>query len=221
MCVGIQAYDQYVGHSKKLIERREFHSDRKRNSTFRPEIGGSNVNRYIVKPAPDTWVSYGKWLAHPRDPWFFQDERIVIREITGVHPRRIVGAIIDDDSVPYKSVLVVKLSTEQLIGNLDHYSLLAILNSTFTSWVLPFVANKQEKKVFPRVSLMDLKKLPIAKSLNLTTQKSLSALSRKQVIHCKKHGETSVALDREIDQHVYSLYGLTPDEIKVVENASR
>jgi hypothetical protein len=27
--------------------------------------------------------------------------------------------------------------------------------------------------------------------------------------------------DRRIDRHVYALYGLTPEEIKIVEDASR
>lgn len=29
------------------------------------------------------------------------------------------------------------------------------------------------------------------------------------------------ALEREIDQHVYRLYGLTPEEIKIVEEGTR
>ena len=151
MCVGIQAYDQYSGHSKKLIAERRFHSNKKLNATFRPEISGRDVCRYLVTIPRDAWVSYGEWLAHPRDAWFFDSERIVIREITGVHPKRIVGAIVNNNSVPYKSVLVIKLSPDQMGCDFDHYSLLAILNSTLISWILPYVANKQEKKTFKRL----------------------------------------------------------------------
>ena len=31
----------------------------------------------------------------------------------------------------------------------------------------------------------------------------------------------SAALEREIDQRVYALYGLTPDEVKIVEDSTR
>ena len=33
-------------------------------------------------------------------------------------------------------------------------------------------------------------------------------------------GADTIALEREIDRHVYALYGLTPDEIKLVEGSS-
>ncbi len=38
----------------------------------------------------------------------------------------------------------------------------------------------------------------------------------------KKHpAANTTALEREIDQQVYALYGLTPEEIKIVEEASK
>jgi hypothetical protein len=40
--------------------------------------------------------------------------------------------------------------------------------------------------------------------------------------HSKACGApTASALEREIDQQVYTLYGLTPEEIKIVEEASQ
>jgi hypothetical protein len=42
-------------------------------------------------------------------------------------------------------------------------------------------------------------------------------LSAKQ----RDAGADVSALEREIDQHVYALYSLTPDEIKIVEDSAR
>jgi hypothetical protein len=220
MCVGVQAYDKYAGQSEEVIKKRIFHSNKKKDKTFRPEIGGKNIIRFFVTPNGDEWISYGDWLAHPRNPWFFQGERIVIREITGAHPRRIVCSLVDDNSIPYKSVLVVKIEDDQLSQNWSHAALTAILNSSLISWILPLICNKQEKKVFPRVSLLDLKKMPIAKSHNSSMVKEFATLTKAQAAHCAKHGEASLTLDKQIDALVYKLYDLSPEEIKLVEESS-
>lgn len=39
--------------------------------------------------------------------------------------------------------------------------------------------------------------------------------------HDKRAGFTSFATDREIDQLVYELYGLTDEEIKIVEGSAQ
>ena len=55
-----------------------------------------------------------------------------------------------------------------------------------------------------------------------TAAKAGSALAER-VLAAKRAdpaADTS-ALEREIDQRVYALYGLTPDEIKIVEDSTR
>jgi hypothetical protein len=40
-------------------------------------------------------------------------------------------------------------------------------------------------------------------------------------VECDASAADVSALEREIDQHVYRLYGLTPEEIKIVEEGTR
>ena len=72
----------------------------------------------------------------------------------------------------------------------------------------------------PQIRLEDLKALPV-KMANLEEQALF--IDRATIILTTKKknlaADTS-ALEREIDQQVYALYALTPEEIKIVEEAS-
>jgi hypothetical protein len=66
-----------------------------------------------------------------------------------------------------------------------------------------------------------LKLLPLPK-VDSTKQAPIARLVREVTAAKEKHpaADTS-ALEREIDQQVYALYGLTPEEIKIVEDAAK
>jgi type I restriction-modification system DNA methylase subunit/uncharacterized short protein YbdD (DUF466 family) len=221
MCVGVQAYDSYVGQEKSIIENRAFHSEYQKNKTFRRELSGREVSRYWSNWTKNAWLSYGDWLAHPRDPWFFEGVRIVVREITGNHPNRIMATIIEEDYVTYKTVLNLKIEDSEAGGAWSHLALVGLLNSTLFSWVFGLIANKQEKKVFPRISLFDLKRLPIVKSPNRNLIKKISDLATRQLKFANSNQSSDPDIDAEIDQQVYALYGLTPEEIAIVEGGAK
>lgn len=79
---GLIPYDKYRGHSPETIKNRIWHSDYKKDETYRKELQGRDLNRYHLKWNGKKWISYGEWLAAPRKPEFFRNERILIREIT-------------------------------------------------------------------------------------------------------------------------------------------
>jgi hypothetical protein len=49
----------------------------------------------------------------------------------------------------------------------------------------------------------------------------IAAVNRILAAKAKDPDADTTALEREIDQRVYALYGLTPDEIKIVEDSTR
>jgi len=220
MCVGVQAYDSYVGQDKSIIESRAFHSDHQKDGNFRRELSGRDVNRYWSSWDRESWISYGKWLAHPRDPWFFDGERIIIREITGVHPQRILASITGADFVTYKTVLNLKIGDQDIKSKWSLVALLGLLNSTLFSWVFGLIANKQEKKAFPRISLFDLKRLPVVRDPDQNLLQEIADLVEAQVKSAQSTKTTQPETDVKIDQLVYALYGLTPDEIAIVESVN-
>jgi hypothetical protein len=82
---GINPYDAYRGQDPEIIKNQLYHSTYKKDDTFVPEIRGRHLNRYEVLWDGQSYVSYGSWLAAPREPRFFSGHRLICRQILGSH----------------------------------------------------------------------------------------------------------------------------------------
>lgn len=95
------------------------------------------------------------------------------------------------------------------------YYLLGIINSKLITF---YMLNKGWIKIAPgktpQIRVDDVKKIPIA-TLYTSKQNEISELV-KNIIQNKNSYDTS-KLEHEIDYHVYDIYGLTEEEIGVVE----
>lgn len=92
-------------------------------------------------------------------------------------------------------------------------ALLAFLNSSLVNWLF------RTRFLNVAIKAEYLKDLPLP-PLNAQQTKQLITLVDR-ILAAKRanaNADTS-ALEREIDQHVYALYGLTPEEIQIVEGA--
>ena len=112
--------------------------------------------------------------------------------------------------------------------------LLALINSTLISWFHRLSSPKGTRKAFPKVLIGDIRNFPIpAISLSELVDKAKHDHIVKFVEQMLKAKEELAAakldsdvqrlelrcatLDRQIDEAVYELYGLTEEEIKIVE----
>jgi hypothetical protein len=155
----------------------------------------------------------------------------LIREISGPKPHSIFGAYVEETYCHYKTILNVNPSDKTTFSM---KFLLGILNSRLISFLYPFVSNKLVAQAFPRLSVGDVKRLPIAAiDVKNRTDKSrhdkLVMLVDKMLgLMPKLRAATSdsekaplqnavTATDQQIDALVYDLYGLTPEEIALVE----
>ena len=99
---------------------------------------------------------------------------------------------------------------------IDNKYLIAVLNST----LLDFYNKKKNitnQQGFPQILMTDLQGLPI-KVVSKSQQQPIITLVDR-ILEAKKldpQSDTSV-LEAEIDRLVYDLYGLTEDEIRIVE----
>ncbi len=96
--------------------------------------------------------------------------------------------------------------------------LLAILNSTLINYIYKQIT-QEENRVFAEVKPINVRKLPIIKCSN-DKQKNLIKLV-DQILNAKKQNPAvdTTNLESQIDQLVYQLYNLTPEEIKIVEGS--
>ncbi len=228
--LGTQAYNSSK-HTKVQIEKRVFHSKKKLGKDYLKELSGSDVGRYTIDWKRKEWIKYGPWLHDYRPMNWLSGPRILIREIIAKDFYRICGSYVEETYCNYKTILNV-IYGEDKSASMKYY--LAILNSRLLSWILPLVSNKIVKDSFPRMSVGDLKQLPIRTidfsnpaekkmhdDLVSLVEKMLELNKQLQKAHFDSEKEPIerqiAATDKKIDDLVYQLYRLTEEEIKIVE----
>jgi len=97
-------------------------------------------------------------------------------------------------------------------------SLIRILNCRVIHWFYK-ATTAESGKVFAQVKIALLRKLPIL-NVNKGQQKSIIDLSDKILTTKKSNPQADTTdLETEIDRLVYELYGLTEEEIQIVEES--
>jgi hypothetical protein len=154
------------------------------------------------------------WCLHwPRYPELFSGRKIVMRQTADS-----IRATIDDGSFfVLNSILVLKLKPDAPIS---YEATLAILNSALNKFIYRNLT-QEEGRTFAEVKPKNVRKLFIPK-LNAKEAQSLEKVVERILSAKRRDAEADVsALEREIDQQIYALYGLTPEEKLIVEDAAK
>lgn len=232
--LGCQAYNSSK-HTRQQIADRVFHSTTKKTAEYLPELAGNDVSRYEIVRRRGEWIRYGPWLHDYRPLDWLEGPRILIREIPARPPYGIQAAYVEETYCNYKTILNVNPSKST---EFSMKYLVGLLNSRLLSFLFPYVSNKMVAASFPRLSVGDLKRLPIRtisfsesddkarhdRMVQLVTQmlEAKQQLAAAQTERDKTFYESKCAsLDRQIDNLVYELYDLTPEEIAIVEEESK
>ncbi|MCK9639845.1 MAG: Eco57I restriction-modification methylase domain-containing protein [Prolixibacteraceae bacterium] len=209
---GIKVYQKGKGYPPQNGSEsldKIYHSKIKVDQNYKPFIGGSDISPYLINWS-DSYINYGPWIAEPRNPeWFKAIPRIVVREITA--KGRIYAAFIEEESVFSNSVDGIRSKTNNINQLLQ---LLGVLNSKFAAYYHLSSSSNSQKDAFPKVLLQNLRDFPFEPKVD---NQIVSLVS--QVIEQKRDNTLAdtTALESEIDRLVYQLYGLTDEEIKIVE----
>jgi len=274
---GIKPYQVGKGipkQTREIVTIKNFTSDHKINDTYINCIVGSDFQRYRLLREPTMFLSYGSWLAEPRENApFFDEQKIILRQTSD----SLIGFFDDQKRINLNNVYNVGSLNKQF----DLRYILALLNSKLLNHLYQNIS--QEKgRTFAEVKKNYLEKLPIA-NIELVQQESLIDLVSKILISnsdlfkyearfkkliqtelkletlpnkfnrwwkldfasfistlkinpslqqkdellslfekyrtvCSQLDEQIQKIDREIDQIVYELYKLTPEEIGIVES---
>jgi len=221
---GIKAYQKGKGKPvQKGFESEQmlFHSDNKKSNTYKPLIGGKEINRYLHN-WKGVYINYGIWLAEPRQPHWFIGERILVREVTtnGI----IQASLVKDDFVFSNSVDGIKLKSKDI----GIKYLLGIINSKLISFYHSNTSANAFKGSFPKVLLHDLREIPIPKA-DLIFQQEMEKIVSQLLQLYKEKTESKLNTQLEIlknkidycenriNEIVYKLYGLTKEEIEIIE----
>lgn len=215
---GLIPYDKYRGHSPEIIKNRIWHSDFKKDETYRKELQGKDIDRYVLRWNGKTWISYGEWLAAPRKPEFFRAERILVREITNP---RILAAYTNEEYYNTPSIINIINFKE-----IEIKYVLAVLNSKMMSFYHINTSPKAMKGLFPKILVNDLRNMPIVKIDNKIEEQvrelvdKIINISKSDVNDQNKDNLKKLEFyNRCIDEIIYKIYKLDDNDIKIIEES--
>lgn len=224
---GLQAYERGRGTPKQTASDVENHiydrSDRLDDSCHR-YLEGGDVGRYKLSWS-GMWMSWGPWLSQPRELAIFQRPRLLIREITAKPPRRLYAAFTNEDFLSNKSVITILHHDDD---EDELRALLGLLNSKVISFYYQGRAVKGARKLFPKIVINNLREFPLPPKWDAAkiSGKVAEIMSWQERLGQTRSPEEQVlarrsiqALDEEIDELVYSLYGVSSEQRKQIEES--
>lgn len=197
-----------TGDDKKYL------SNSSSDSSWKQTIRGKDIERFATH-YPNLYVNYlPDKLACPRTKTIFEvDEKLLMRR-TADKPI----ASYDDRSI-YNLHTLYSCRTN---NNRYHLLfLLGLINSRLFTYIYRQKLGTEVGRTFAEIKIVYIRKLPVA-TLSLSRQEAFVNVVKK-IIQLKKNTaekdlkELSTYED-QINQMVYKLYRLTPDEIEIIEN---
>lgn len=205
---GLIAYDKYKGQSEEIIKSRAYHSFVYKDG-LKKWLWGEDVTRYNLTWNGKEYIDYCNGIANPRNPSFFVGKRMLVREITNPS---IFAALIEIEAYNDPSIIIVKESRDYPIE-----ILVGIMNSKLATFFHFNHSPKATKGAFPKILVQDIKEFPLPK-VNSDERKILMRLvDNVTTIKKRKSIADTSALENQIDFLVYHLYGLTYDEVLIVD----
>ncbi|HOT73912.1 MAG TPA: TaqI-like C-terminal specificity domain-containing protein [Anaerohalosphaeraceae bacterium] len=187
-----------------------------------------NVYRYDIQMSAPNWVEYGnKMQEYPNEFKWFEGPRILLRRLVS-RKQRLMASYIEDTVITNKNLYTIITK-----GEIDLFLILGILNSKLISRLYLAMVSQSAKDDFPQITIKDIKKLPFPDILNddnridecnkiIQNVKTMLELHKR--LQEAKTPDERVRLERQIkstdqaiDELVYTLYGLTEEEKRIVE----
>jgi adenine-specific DNA-methyltransferase len=215
---GLVAYEVGKGNppqTEEMKEKRVYHSTRKIDNAYIKYLDGKDVCRYRLDWSGE-FLKYGDNLAAPRKDFrLYSTKRILVRQIPSKPPYCINACLVEE------TVLNDRNSMNIINFRESPESILGILNSRLISFWFVHKFGKMQRNTFPQFKVNELANFPLPKD----RQKKQADIAKlvKQILAAKKGNPEAelTQLERQIDQMVYELYGLTPEEIAVVEGSTK
>ncbi|MDO4569060.1 MAG: N-6 DNA methylase [Planctomycetia bacterium] len=192
-----------------------------------PLLRGSLIQRYTMLWNQNYWIQYGPWLAAPRDPAIFEaPEKIVIRQ-TG---DSLIATLIEGGVIARDNLHLILNNSE-----CDIKYFLGLINSRFMNFIYS-VMNPEQGEALAQVKKKHVEQLPV-RPIDFSNPSDIAMHDKivrrvEQILTLNRRLQTETfvnsreremlerevfSLDQQIDTLVYDLYGLTEEEIRLVE----
>jgi adenine-specific DNA-methyltransferase len=182
----------------------------------KPFLEGDEIGSYYIAPVA-SYLNYNPQLLHrARTPAVFEvPEKLLIQRITGGNKPLKVAY---DDKQFYNKESINNLILKDNCGYHIKF-ILALLNSKLINWFYTH-SFTNESKLTVNLSKTYLSRIPI-KQVEDKIQQPIVDLVNQILNKKQQNANTDIsALEDEIDNLVYQLYKLTPEEVMVIEQST-
>ena len=203
-------------------------TDRPTHKSSRLAFDGT-VRRYSFDRGPIQYIRFDETIAEPKPEKYFKGTRLLLRELIS-RQFQLQAVKVNDDFVTNKSM-------QSILPNLEAIKLeylLGMINSRLMSWYFLSRSQIAQRDDFPKIVLKETRSLPIC-PINFSDsvekfhhEKMVTLVEQMLDLHMRKAEAKDTSekerlqrvidsTDQLIDALVYELYGLTPEEIAIVE----
>lgn len=214
--------------NKSIIENKVFNSDYKIDDSYLKLLKAGDIKRFH-QLWKEKWIKYGEHLAEPRNIELFSGSRILIQRI--ISKDKIEGCFLNETFICNTDVITLKLRKE---NEEDYLYFLGVLLSKLTTSYIKSKNVNLDRAAFPKINTNTLSNFPIPYFENNNDEfielkekiselaELLTKLNNQQILKITPQEKQILqrqidAADKQIDRLVYELYGLTEEEIKIVE----
>jgi hypothetical protein len=183
-------------------------------------LDGRDIHKYSIKWA-NVYLEYDLRRIHSckRKDIFESKEKLFFRRVSA-------NLIFAYDNKQFFALNTLVVVNKKEGSNLDLKYLLAVLNSTLLTYIYK-IKFKSTKKVFSEIQARSVGMLPIKvvpkneQNVIINIVNKLLAITEDKDYLENPAKQAKVSeFEKQIDQMVYKLYGLTEEEIKIVEKGS-
>jgi len=185
-----------------------------------------DVYRYQLNLVAEQWIEFNdKMKERPREIIWFEGPRILLRRLVN-RRQRMMASFAIDAFITNKNLYSILAKD----SSLNIAAVLGVMNSRLISYLYINQVTQATKDDFPQVTIKDVLSLPFPPlSRDKTSHDNMVSFVEQMISFNKQlpdaktdHEKTALqrqidATDQQIDQLVYELYGLTEEEVKIVE----
>lgn len=188
-----------------------------------------DVYRYQLNFKADHWVEFGdRMKERPKEFTWFEGQRILLRRLVS-RRQRLMATLASETFITNKNLYTILPKKD----GINIHFILGLLNSCLLSHLYINQVTQAAKDDFPQITIKDVLALPFPEPTDEETHKQMVHLVKhmlslqKELSDAKTaHEKTALqrqigATDQQIDQLVYELYGLTEEEIRIVEESTK
>ena len=185
-----------------LSTKKDYYSEYRTSDTL-PMWRGNNIGKFV----PQSWpFEYCEKIVS--NPDYYTKERIVMQEVSNQNQPFRTKAIISPKNY------ICGHSTNSLTplnSNVPIKFYLGLINSRAFNYYCDYFSYTNH------ITVSGIKQTPIPQATTSQVQEMIELVDKILEIKCSDTSADTSALEREIDGLVYGLYGLTEEEVEVVE----